>query len=346
MGKINLKLSKGGTRAYLAQARVAGKYVSKTFSSRRAAEDWIRVTEAAPLMAENIQTKEVFYSFQEWVQKYLNEAAPARSKELYRGMLKVWSLYLGERKPVQIKSRDIMEAWQALSRERKLAPGTANTYLGVLSSFFGVMEKKWFVIEKNPVVSVARNRAVPARCRYLSAEERGRLMKEVEGYPKLEVIVWIAMYTGMRKSEILNMRWENVDLNIGQVLLYGTKNGETRCVPLVGPALAALVRWGEQNEQKTGLVFPTIGKRNYIEYDWKKVRAKAGLADVHFHDLRHTAASYLAMSGATHLEIAEVLGHKSLQMVKRYSHLSESHTRSVLERMATKFGDVRQESNV
>jgi integrase len=74
-----------------------------------------------------------------------------------------------------------------------------------------------------------------------------------------------------------------------------------------------------------------------IRYAWEQARTRAGLEDFRFHDLRHSTASYLAMSGASLVEIAEVLGHKTLQMVRRYAHLSEAHTAGVVERMVGRF---------
>jgi integrase len=74
-----------------------------------------------------------------------------------------------------------------------------------------------------------------------------------------------------------------------------------------------------------------------VAYAWMKARAEAGLGDFHFHDLRHTAASYLAMRGASLLEISQILGHKHFEQTRRYSHLSESYVRDVVQRMADKF---------
>jgi integrase len=89
----------------------------------------------------------------------------------------------------------------------------------------------------------------------------------------------------------------------------------------------------------TRLLFPDgSGKKPIIiRAPWHKALKQAGIEDFRFHDLRHSAASYLAMSGASLAEIAEVLGHKTLEMVKRYSHLSEQHTASVVEKMNKKF---------
>jgi integrase len=119
------------------------------------------------------------------------------------------------------------------------------------------------------------------------------------------------------------------------VTFHQTRNGERRTVPLTGYTLDLLRQHARVRHIETDLLFPayTNIKRRRIRDAWNNAVRCAGIADVHFHDPRHTAASYLAMNGASLLEIAEVLGHKTLAMVKRYAHLSEAHTRGVVERM-------------
>jgi integrase len=123
-----------------------------------------------------------------------------------------------------------------------------------------------------------------------------------------------------------------------RIVLHQTKNGEMRNIPLVGHALDALKTLGKVRRIDTPMVFPgkTPGKPLIIEDDWQKALKAAGIDNFRFHDLRHCTASYLAMNGATLPEIAGVLGHKSLQMVGRYAHLSEAHTAGVVERMNAK----------
>jgi integrase len=134
-----------------------------------------------------------------------------------------------------------------------------------------------------------------------------------------------------------------VDLQQGRILLEETKNGERRLIPLVGHALELLREYGKVRRLITGLVFP--GRRRpdkpvNLQHPWEEALEVAGIEDFRFHDLRHSAASYMLMNGATIAELAEVLGHKTLQMVKRYAHLSEAHTAGVVERMnAAIFGE-------
>ena len=175
------------------------------------------------------------------------------------------------------------------------------------------------------------------RSRFLSPEERERLLGacRASGSRALYTIVVLALSTGMRRGEIMGLRWGAVDLARGRATLFETKNGDQRTVPLVGHAHECLGEWAKVKRIDTDLVFP--GSKSGVaaaplpfEKHWRRAIRDAALDNFRFHDLRHCTASYLAMCGATLSEIAEVLGHKTLQMVKRYSHLSEAHTRGVI----------------
>jgi integrase len=138
----------------------------------------------------------------------------------------------------------------------------------------------------------------------------------------------------MRSGELLSLTWRDVDLTRGLVALHDTKNGERRAIPITGYALELLREYG-QRRGHTDILFPndTGTRPRSIRRAWEHAIRRAGIDDFRFHDLRHSAASYLAMNGASLMEIAEILGHKTLSMVKRYAHLSEPHTRNVIERM-------------
>ena len=165
----------------------------------------------------------------------------------------------------------------------------------------------------------------------------------------LHTILITALSTGMRYSEMMNLRWSDVIVEeqeeFGLILLATTKNGEPRGVPLVKNAYAAIkalrkAHAAQHRGQVQGdhLLFPSEANADTpieIRKSWETTLRRANIADFRFHDLRHTAASYLAMEGATAPEIAEILGHKSLQMVKRYSHFNKAHIAKLMTRMST-----------
>jgi integrase len=184
---------------------------------------------------------------------------------------------------------------------------------------------------------VSKPKEPRGRVRFLSEEERQRLLTacQVSRNPHLYIVVVLALSCGARKGELVSLRWPDVDLKRGTLTFHQTKNGERRAVPLAGQALALMREHAKVRRLDTTLVFPNAtGKRALgIREAFEGVVERAGIVDFRFHDLRHTFASYLAMNGASLLEIAEVLGHKTLAMVKRYAHLCEAHTRGVVERM-------------
>jgi integrase len=144
----------------------------------------------------------------------------------------------------------------------------------------------------------------------------------------------------MRRGEILGLKWRDVDFDTKRIVIQETKNGEQRAVTLVGMALQ-LIDNLEVNRGGTidGLIVhsPKVSaKRCSIRTAWEFAKKRAEIKNFRFHDLRHFTASCLAMNGASLLEIAEILGHKTLQMVKGYSHLSEDHKADVLERINKK----------
>ena len=137
----------------------------------------------------------------------------------------------------------------------------------------------------------------------------------------------------------MSLTWNDVDFQRQTIVLHDTKNGERRSVSLNGLALELLLDLSKVRRLDTNLLFASKvnGKVPVdIRTAWEVALKNAGISNFRFHDLRHSAASYLAMNGATLAEIAEVLGHKTLAMVKRYAHLSEQHTAKVVAAMNEK----------
>ena len=174
------------------------------------------------------------------------------------------------------------------------------------------------------------------RVRFLSREERTRLLDACRKTPDLYTIVVLALSTGARRGEILGLRWRDVELKRSVIVLHDTKNRDRRVLPLSGPALAIMQERSRVRHITTDRVFPNL-RRPEAEYNirrcWPEALEAAGIEDFRFHDLRHSAASYLAMNGATLAEISEILGHRTLAMVKRYAHLTDSHVSKVVARM-------------
>jgi integrase len=217
---------------------------------------------------------------------------------------------------------------------KRFSGSTANRYLAALSHAFTMAIKEWGWATDNPCLKVRRMREPRGRVRYLTDDERHRLLAECRESrnPYLYPVVVLALSTGARKGEILGLTWDRVDLARGHLHLEETKNGSRRTLPLTGHGLELL-----RARAQTGvLVFPGRGGVTRLDDGWRGAVKRAGLEDFRFHDLRHSAASYLAMSGCSLAEIAELLGRRSLDVTRRYAHLSTDHLAGLAARLDSK----------
>ena len=283
------------------------------------------------------------------IDKYLEEVFPKKPKaRSQKYQLEYWRDILGHHVLADVTPKVIAKCRDELLKGITPAgnvrsPATVKRYLAALSHVFTVAIKDWEMVKENPVSNVTKPTEPRGRIRYLSEDEtintkmvegeKTRLLKACEKSENtyLYIVVVLAISTGMRQGEIMNLKWKDVDLNKGQIILYDTKNDEPRAVPLVGKAMELVKKHPRRLD--TQLLFPSkVNKEKpmLLRKPWEIALRQAEITDFHFHDLRHTAASYLAMNGASLNEIAEILGHKTLEMVKRYAHLSEAHTASVV----------------
>lgn len=217
---------------------------------------------------------------------------------------------------------------------------TVNRYMASLSIAYTIATNEWGWIEENPVRRVKKRTESRGRVRFLSEDEQKALLKacnEVD-CPYLPIIVILALSTGGRFSEIMNLKWQDVDFERKVITFMDTKNGDIRSVALSSYPHNVLKEHSKVRLLKSSYVFPRKDGKAPLDLrkKWDKAVEKSKIKDFHFHDLRHTAASNLAMSGATLVEISDILGHKTMQMVKRYSHLTQKHTAEILERMNEK----------
>jgi integrase len=228
-------------------------------------------------------------------------------------------------------------------RKRSLRTGsTVNRYLAALSSCLSHgVRMEW--IERNPCERVAKPKEGEGRVRFLTDDERPRLLAACRPHPDLYLAVVLALTTGARQAEIMTLRWQQIDFKRQVITLDKTKNGDKRSLALVGEAFTLLQERAKVRNLKDDRIFPPTRyakKAQYLDLrgPWESALKVAGIQDFHWHDLRHTAASYLAMSGVSLVEIAKVLGHRTMQMVARYSHLSDGHIVATGEKLAARLG--------
>jgi len=228
-------------------------------------------------------------------------------------------------------------------RERKPISGaTINRYTSAIAAAL-----TWAIRRRiapkgfdHPVRRLGYRAESPEKTRFLDDDERRRLLDACKAskWSRLYLLVLLALTTGARKGELLGLRWQDVDTERRVVHVGRTKNGDPKVLPLVTSVI-------EQLEAFRGapgaLVFPSRlqpTRPMAFEARWAQALREAHIRGFRFHDLRHSAASYLAQNGATLLEIADLLGHRQISMSRRYAHLAASHRSALVERV---MGDLR-----
>lgn len=352
MGSIKEVKTYTGKFVYDAEIKRKGHpTLYKRFERKCDARSWIQDTESELRTGRFVpQIEAQRHKLKDAIERYKLEELPKKPKNNWNDSRhidwfkeKIGSKLLAEITPAlitEVKGIFLREITRSGKQRR---PQTWNRYLTSLSCVFDVCTRDWQWLDQNPARRVRREKEAPGRVRFLSEEERASLLDACEksGSPNLYPLVVLALSTGMRRSEVWRLTWPQVDLANGIIILSETKNKEYRRVPVRGLALELLRQHAKVRRIDTNLVFSSkrsgrTGKPFHLDCFWNKAIKASGLTNFRFHDLRHSTGSYLAMNGASLLEIAEVLGHKTLQMVKRYSHLADSHTANVVENMNRK----------
>jgi integrase len=282
----------------------------------------------------------------DFIDRYIAEVARfQKSWDSKKSMLKLFKGMFGSRKVSSLRHADV----ELMVQDLKLKPyyrhkkplfrsvATVNRYIALFHTLASQAER-WRLIrleQVRDIHSVRLAKEENERMRRLTDEESLTLLESCNG--RLYPIVFLALFTGLRKSEILTLTWKQVDLQTGFIRLQKTKAGKPRNVPISEPVrelLTSLPRNLKGNFLFTGR--HNKGPRTTISNEFPRACKRAGLNDVRFHDLRHTFASNCAMSGATEHELMTLLGHSSTRMVRRYTHLSDEHLQSRVNKMSSR----------
>ena len=355
MARIKTRTAKDGTPRYTAEIRLKGYPVqTATFKRKTDANKWVQDTESAIREGRHFKTTEAKkHTLADLVDRYIKDVLPKKPKQTaaQRPQLERWKSELGSYALADITPALIVECRDKLLTEptprgEQRTPATVVRYMAALSHAFTIAVNEWQWLETSPMGKVKKPTEPRGRVRFLDDEDRIKLLEACKESPNplLYPCVILALSSGMRQGELMGLKWQDVNLKDGYLILHETKNGDRRRVPLSGLALTLLKEHSKVRRLDTTLLFPS--ERNPQKpIDLRKAYANAlksaGITEFTWHDLRHCTASYLAMNGASLAEIAEILGHKTLQMVKRYAHLSDGHVSSVIESMNAKiFGGV------
>ncbi|TAN48691.1 MAG: site-specific integrase [Methylococcaceae bacterium] len=360
MATITERKAKDGSPSYRVEVRLKGHPIQRaTFERKTDAKRWAASVESAIKEGRHFKTTEAKkHTLTELIDRYIKEVLPGKASSMrVRQTLQLgyWKAELGAYALTEITPQRIAETRDKLllAGDKPRTPATANRYSAALSVAMNHAAKVWGWIDDAPTRNVPRKTEPRGRIRFLSDDERERLLAACKASynPLLYPAVVLSLSTGMRQGECMNLYWREpktppaegawgtVHLDEGKIILHETKNGERRIVPLSASARAILVELGKVRLIDNDLLFPgeVDGKPIDLRKAWLAAMKAADIEGFHWHDLRHTFASYLAMSGATLAELAEAMGHKSLQMVFRYAHLCPRHQAGVVDRMAQKF---------
>jgi integrase len=367
------KLSNG---KYRADIRKNYTFIqAKTFLLKKQAEQWASDTDAnieailalTPVKLKNLTPEIVgemgglelfqklgieleFLTFKDLADEYMKQWAKKDPNQIPRTAY--WLNIFGKHPIKAISTSDIRKALDhyakgkclkgdgvGKSRETNKAR-SSNTVLrlkAVLSSIFKYAIRRGY-LKENPVEGIFIDATPNQVERFLDDKERRALLSACQEstWDKLYLLVLLAITTGMRKAELINLRWTDINFEKGLARLATTKNGSPRINPIPAPALEELKKFRKVGN---GLVFasPNDPEKPFdFRVQWTRALQRTYIKNFRFHDLRHTAASYLVMNGASLHETAEILGHKSTQTTKRYAHLSTDHKSALAERVMSK----------
>jgi len=360
MATITQRKNTKGEIYFQAKVRMKGfPPESASFKQKTKAVKWDSSTETAMREGRYFKTTEAKkHTLADLIDRYTKNELPRRKSDhqKFKMHLEWWKSELGSYLLSSITPMMISERRDKLqkepfkyitSKDEKELPkpiyrsnATINRYIASLSIAYTIATNEWGWVEENPVRKVKKRTEPRGRIRFLSDDEQEALLnacKEVS-CPYLYIVAVLALSTGGRFSEVTGLKWQNVNFEKSIVTFMETKNGENRSVPLAKYPYEILKEHSKIRQLKSSYVFTRKDGKAPLDLrkKWDKAVEKSKINDFHFHDLRHTAASNLAMSGASLTELSHILGHKTLQMVKRYSHLTEQHTAEILERMNDK----------
>ncbi len=353
MASFERRQNDDGSTSYRAKVRLRGfEPVSATFRRLTDAKTWAAQTETE-LKANRYFGASKRHTVADLIDRYKAEGMKhLKSTRAVEQRLDIWRDRIGHLRLADLSVSTIKKHKDELKATPKERGGgvrsgaDVNRTMAALSSAlsFAVKELEW--LEENPMVRVRKFAESRGRVRYLSETELPELLKACRASKNKDLLlaVLLALSTGARQSEVMGLRWKQIDLKAKTALLVDTKNGERRTLPIVGEAFDLLTERAKVRQIHDDRVFPA-GQRAKdkeavadLRAPWETALKAANITDFHWHDLRHTCASYMAMSGVSQIEMAKLLGHKTLAMTMRYSHLSPQRTIELADGLAKRLG--------
>ena len=278
-------------------------------------------------------------SIQDFSDIFLEKREKLRSSKRDQLSVKTLLSYFKRKQLTSIKPLDI-ENYITKRAADGVANATINRELACLKTMFN-LAIKWQYAKKNPVTGVNMLEEPPGRTRFLTIEEAQKLIHCCADH--INPIVITALNTGMRLGEILNLTWDRVYINHvidPYIEVTMTKNNKKRFIHLHEEMIMLLKKLKEKNPDSQNVFLSVHGKQlKSVRKPFHTALKKAGINDFRFHDLRHTFASHFIMNGGDLLTLKEILGHSSMKMAERYSHLAAAHKRRQITNIEGLFSD-------
>jgi integrase len=348
MATIRKYEKEDGSETYHAEVRLKGYPPQRaSFRTRTLAKKWVQDTESSIRDGRHFRTAEAKkHTVKDLIDRFTGQWLSQFPHRIVRqtAYLAWWKdrlghLLLADLTPsILAEARDVLLA-EKTPRDTIRNPSTVNRYIAAFSRALTIAVKEWGWLDDTPMRKVSKPAEGNGRNRLLGLEEKERLLHVCKGSlnPHLYPIVSLALLLGMRFGEIVGLKWENIDYANRLITLEKTKNGDARILPLT-PVVEEILKLCFRTDIAHGLVFKPSSPTNRsgvvdIRNAFIKALKQANIQNFRFHDLRHAAASYLAMNGATQGELMTILGHKSPSMTRRYAHYSQKHVATLLEKM-------------
>lgn len=325
---------KRGSKYWISYAGLDGKIIRESSGSDkyREAETLLIKRRQTIKDGKNPEIKKIGnHSFRELTAEYTKWMERQRG---FKQKLSVVNLLVNTfgQYPLRRFDSRLLEHYQSDMLVKGKKNATANRHLATIKHMF-TKAVEWDMVEEDVLKRVRRVKMLEEnnrRMRFLSTSECSSLVDNCDKH--LRPIVITALNTGMRKSEILNLKWDDVDLKHNLITVRNTKNGEPRRIAINGTLRETLSNILRRLDVPFVFFDNTTGKHyGRVDKSFSTACRRSGIADFHFHDLRHTFASQLVMAGVDLTTVKELMGHKTMAMTLRYSHLAPQHMASAVD---------------
>jgi len=338
MPTISVHHAKDGSITYRVRIRMKGKPLqSASFPTRQDAQRWAKLREAEMLTQRHFPEKRVEHTFADLLERYEQDVLPRKVYETQRResyLLAFWKKRFGFKLLTDLTKADIVKVRDEFLAQKAKAT-TIHRYLNILSHVLNTAIRDYDWIDCNVVSLVSRPALPPGKTRYLTDDERQRLLLECRKSknPLLYDLVVLASYTGLRRGNLLRLRKKDIDLDRQTITIERTKTGTSLVLPLVGEAYE-VAKQRCSHIADNDYIFPHANEkmpgRSYCRaFDYAIKRAK--IEGASFHTLRHCVGSYLVQAGVDVYTVARILSHRSVQTTQIYAHLHVDNLRDALE---------------